>query len=360
MRVRAVVLFIGVIVGAASNLAAPGVASASSVKLLPADGSFVSYAGAVYSVAGHGLVRVHSWDSFGGPRPVTRLSRKQFDDAPEASDGAFIRSLPDRRVYELIAGAPVFVSSWAAVGGVHAYADVDGLTVAAALAGRDLSTRGSLAGHITDGTRVLPRFVRTADGRVYSLAGGAPIYVSSWAVYSGRRPTLPIDAAAIAHAGSGAWTVVRRYPADFTQLAAIGRPGQQVTTFVVSGGAPVYVPTTKNMAEGFLDMVRVDARAIELAGGPAPYDRLRAQPADGHFLIGAISFDVQHLQGESKTYWTAGGAAIPVRNDADCASVPGFATSRADTDDSAIQKAGTGGVYNHLAPVPADPPATPC
>ena len=320
----------------------------------------MSYAGTAYSVAGRTLVRVHTWDSLGGPRPVTRLSTAQFD-APEGnSDGAFIRSLPDGRIYELIGRAPVYVSSWAAVGGVKRYADVDHLTVSAALAGHDLATRGSLSPTIEDEYGVLPTFVRTADGAVYSLAGGAPLYVSSWAVFSGPRPTVPIDAAAITHAGTGEWTVLRRYPADSTQLEAISRPGQPVGLYVVSGGAPVYVPTTKNMPEGITNSVRVDARSVDLAGGPAPYDRLRARPADGHFLIGWISFDVQRLQGESTTYWTAGGAAIPVKNADNCVTVPGYRQLLAATDNSAIVKAGTGGVYDHLAAEPNDPPATPC
>src|SRR5664280_2013964 len=47
-------------------------------------------------------------------------------------------------------------------------------------------------------------FVSTSPrGEVYRIAGGAPLYVSNWAVFGGAQPTTTVDAGDIDNAGAG-------------------------------------------------------------------------------------------------------------------------------------------------------------
>jgi len=99
---------------------------------------------------------------------------------------------------------------------------------------------------------------------------------------------------------------------------------------------------------------REAASAVRVrAGGRAPFDHLRAQPADGTYLAAFHDANTQMLEFPVTTYWVSGGAAIPIVGNKPCP--PG---QTAYIDKIAVDKAGTGGVWNHLAkpPVPAPTP----
>jgi hypothetical protein len=146
------------------------------------------------------------------------------------------------------------------------------------------------AGSGTDGS-----FVRTPDGSVYVLAGGAPLHVGSC---SGLPDACvhPADVPDI--------SAYRPYPTDGTLLAGGG------SVWRVAGGAPLRVgacPSTSECAAA----VPIDPAAV--AGG----DHLRSRPIDGVLL---------RVPG-GNGFRTAGGAPLLVGPCAACASAIDVAQS---------------------------------
>jgi hypothetical protein len=71
-----------------------------------------------------------------------------------------------------------------------------------------------------DGTFV----VGAQRGEVYEIAGGAPVYVSTWAAFGGAQATMTVDQNAIDKAGSGgAWNHLSYRPADGTFVVGAQR-----------------------------------------------------------------------------------------------------------------------------------------
>ncbi len=326
--------------------------SSGHAASLPSQGSFVIGEGRVWEVAGCALLYVSSWTPFGGGHPITAISTADFLAAVgnKIADGVFIRTLQDGRVYRTVGGAPVYVSTWAAFGGPQASVPIDGADLSHAGLGFPWFAVSSSPSSLT------PQFVRTQVGRVYEIAHGTPLYVTSWASLGGPRPTVLVDETAIDRAGDpGPWRFLHRYLADGDFLEAIFFPGDIVEMYVIAGGAPIYLPTLANLPA--VDVViKISHDTVARAGSGVQYDHLRAQPVDGTFLYGVygstggpgIPSPLFH------TYWTSGGAAVPVTNAASC---PGGGVA---IEDEAVVKAGTGGRYDHLAALPAHPPTPPC
>ncbi|MEO7746644.1 MAG: hypothetical protein ABIV05_10515 [Actinomycetota bacterium] len=336
------------------------VPTAGASVRLPPDGSFVRARNRVWRLVGGALVYVPSWAPYGGVHRTVALTSAQYSAVSRSRirDGELINTLQDHAVYRMVGGAPIYVSSWTAVGGVQPTIGIDAANLRHAGEGFPWGAITAFPVlRLTDrGFR--PSFVRSgSDGRVYALVGGAPLYVTSWAVYGGRQPTVTIDAAAITHAGRGRWRFLRWYPVLSTpneQLAARARPGAPTHSFAVAGGAPVYVPSTNNFPEP-VDQIVVDPTTVTRAGGRAPFDHLRARPADGTFLLAFHDADVQTLDFPTTVYWVRGGAAIPVVGNRPCSG-----GEPAWIDRIAVDKAGTGGVWNHLAKPPVPAPTPPC
>lgn len=116
--------------------------------------------------------------------------------------------------------------------------------------------------------------------------------------------------------------------------------------FVMAGGAPIYVSNFEDIG-GARGSISVDQTAIDDAGSGGVFNHMRAQPA-GHTLI--ESFGTGHI------FVIAGGAPLEVSNLANIGSPTQTPTF---VDQVALDKAGTGGFYNHLKKLPSPPPA-PC
>jgi len=161
------------------------------------DGDFIcdSDSGAVYRMAGGAPVYVSTWSAFGGPQACRVMSGAEISRLPMyPADGTFLRGTSTGAVYRIGGGAPVYVSTWAAFGGVQPATNVDEAAI-------DLAGSGwysHLLYRPADGT-----FVRgSTTGAVYRMAGGAPVYVSTWAAFGGVQPATTIDEAAIDLIGS--------------------------------------------------------------------------------------------------------------------------------------------------------------
>lgn len=109
-------------------------------------------------------------------------------------------------------------------------------------------------------------FVRH-EGQVYRIAGGAPVLVTSWRDIGGRERARRVAA--------DEFDLLAVQPADGTFLRTPARPVGRSETYVIAGGAPVYVPRGTLRVR---DAVTVPQAVIDGAGELGP---LNDQPADG-------------------------------------------------------------------------------
>jgi putative cell wall-binding protein len=72
-------------------------------------------------------------------------------------------------------------------------------------------------------------------GDIYRIVGGAPVVISSWDPFGGVQETIPLTEAQ--------WKTLRSYPADGTRIRAM--PGGR--NYVMAGGAPIYITTYDNL-----------------------------------------------------------------------------------------------------------------
>jgi surface antigen len=234
------------------------------------------------------------------------------------TDGAFVVSQDNGRVYRIVGGAPIYVSNWAVYGGAQPTTPMSQASIDA------------LPRYPADGT-----FVTGSAGYVYRVAGGAPVYVGSWNAVGGPQPSLLVDQASIENAGGGApWDHLRMYPADGTFVDGAG------TVFRFAGGAPIAVSDWKTVG-GIQPYTVVDTAALANGGLGAPWNHVRAVPADGTFIRGSADGAIYRVVGGAPVYvstWDAVGgpqAAVGV-------------------DQGAIANAGGGGAWSHLRNYPSD------
>jgi GH25 family lysozyme M1 (1,4-beta-N-acetylmuramidase) len=177
--------------------------------------------------------------------------------------------------------------------------------------------------------------VAAQRGEVYIVAGGAPIYTSTIDPIPAGKPWTWVDVKAIDQAGGhGVWSHLKAVPADGTVV--VGQ--QRGEVYIVAGGAPIY--TTSLAPIGSKSWTVIDVKAIDQAGQARQWSHLANLPADGTVLVG---------QQRGEVYIAAGGAPIytsttsPIADDA----------RWTDVDSAALDSAGTGRV-NHLRARPAD------
>lgn len=177
-----------------------------------------------------------------------------------ARDGVFLRIRSTGRVYRVAGRSPIRVTSWAPFGGPQPVVTLD------TFEGQGLRHRP------LDGT-----FITGAPGgRVYRIAGGAPVHVSSWTPFGGPQPSVVIDQWAIDHPTTltphspDGWGKLGLHPVDGTVLLAAGTHDHHL---VRDGGplpmTPSWVWTSPPTP------VAVDPKAIASAGGAAPWNNLR-------------------------------------------------------------------------------------
>lgn len=197
------------------------------------DGEFVVENGYVYRVVGGAPLYVSSFDVFGGEPPLRRIQRNELLALRATpKDGTVVHGATSGRVFVFAGGAPQYVSSWNRIGGVQSTAAVDDFAL----------DHPAEASHLTavrpvpaDGTMLVG-----TSGRVFVVAGGAPQYVSSFAAVGGQRPFTRVDDWVFENAGGAAHArFILRFPADGTAL----RGGRSGRVFIVAGGAPLYVKT---------------------------------------------------------------------------------------------------------------------
>ena len=174
----------------------------------PPNGTFVRGRedGAVYRLVGGAPLWVSTWTAFGGTRATHLMSTATIASLPRyPKNGTYLRGAQRREMYVVAGGAPVFVSAWANVGGLHAYTTVDQNAI-------DRAGSGGRYNHLSyrpvDGS-----YLRgTTSKRVYQMKGGVAYLVRSWTQVGGTKPTTAVDQVAIDKAGTTSpirWTHIR-------------------------------------------------------------------------------------------------------------------------------------------------------
>src|SRR5579862_9951601 len=218
---------------------------------VPADGTFVSYQGNVYRMAGGAPLYVSNWAVFGGPQPTVALSAAQWNSLrPYPADGTLISTTQDGRVYRIAGGAPLYVSTWNAVGGPQPSVAVDQWDV-----DNTSDAHAHLRQYPADGT-----FINTFASHVYRFAGGAPFLVSSWSIFGGTQPSTTVDQWDVDNRFDP-HTHVRPAPADGTIVE--GLPSASYWSF--SSG--YRSPTSANGSDTTVDDVGLAAYPQTSTGG---------------------------------------------------------------------------------------------
>ena len=247
------------------------------------DGSFVNdtSTGAVYRIAGGAPIYVSTWNAVGGPKATTPIDHAKLLSLPAYPANGTLVSTNTGGVYKIAGGAPIYVSDWNAIGGQQATIGIDQWSV---------NNAGSIDSHLlalpANGT-----LVSTNTGGVYKIAGGAPIYVSDWNAIGGQQATVGIDQWSVNNAGIPD-THLRPFPAEGT-LVNTNTGG----VYKIAGGAPIYVSNWSAIG-GQQATVGIDQWSVNNAGIQDTH--MRAFPVDGTFLetnTGAV-------------YRVAGGAPI--------------------------------------------------
>jgi surface antigen len=196
----------------------------------PGEGSFVSHNGFVYRIAGGAPIYVSNWTSVGGPQQARTLSDTEFAALPQFPRDGTLLGASDGGVYIAAGGAPLYLSNWAAIGGPKPSIGIDGAAVSHA---GDGVPWDHLRSYPADGT-----LLGASDGRVYIAAGGAPLWLSNWAAIGGPKPSVAIDRWDVENTADP-HAHLRLYPADGTFIRSTGTG----RVYRVAGGAPIYVST---------------------------------------------------------------------------------------------------------------------
>jgi hypothetical protein len=147
-------------------------------------------------------------------------------------------------------------------------------------------------------------FVRVVEsGEVYHIAGGAPLYISSFAPFGGPQPTQSITASHLA--------TLRAVPANGTYL----RDLDNGRVYSVDFGAPIYVAGWASVG-GAQPTIGVTDSTIANAGVAGRWSHLLAVPTDG-FLRDVVSGAVYRVASGHPYYvpsWAPYGGAQPWAN----------------------------------------------
>jgi surface antigen len=156
-------------------------------------------------------------------------------------------------------------------------------------------------------------------GQVYRMAGGAPIYVTSWAKF-GKTPAGLVSAKQ--------WAALRKTPLDGTFLS--GATSKYVYRIV--GGAPIYIGNWASVG-GQKPVVVIPDASITGAAGPVSasyYSHLNFYPTGtNEFVVASPS---------KKIYQITGNTAVPVTT---LAAVGGKTPPTVQIGDDAIALAGS-------------------
>ncbi len=180
---------------------------------------------------------------------------------------------------------------------------------------------------LTNGT-----FLRTTDNNeVYRIAGGAPIYVNTWAPYGHLEPTVSISRTQL--------NAMRFWPADNTFIRSSASTTSHGQVYRVAGHAPIYVSTWAAYGGKIQPTILIPQGAVDNAGAGGIWSHLAKTPADGSLIRGGQTGRVYRMTAGAPYYVIAWDTINP----------HGIALPSVSVDQGAIDHAGQTGVWSHLA-----------
>jgi hypothetical protein len=259
----------------------------------PGNGSFVQVSGssAIYEIAGGAPLYVSSWSAVGGSQPYTVISQAQFDSLNSVpANGTFIRDEASGQIWVVAGGAPLYVAGCGNLNGCAGAVNIDVW---------DVQNAGNPASHLNpvpaNGT-----FIRDpASGQIWIVAGGAPLAVASCANLNGCPNPVNIDPYAV-----NALDHLNAVPANGTFV--------QATTgniYRIAGGTPFAV-SSWSVFGGQQPFVMIDEWDIDNITNPAAH--LNQTPADGTVVEGLPSDSYWLFTGGYRSPTSADSAATTV------------------------------------------------
>lgn len=207
------------------------------------DGTFVSYEGKVYRLAGGAPLYVHSWTAFGGAQPTIPLVATQWKALnPVPANGTFIRATATGKVYRIAGGAPIYVPNWSAFGGPQPTITVDRW---------DILNISSAAAHL----RSVPANGTVVEG----LPSG-----HYWLFNSGMRALTAASATALGVSDGGLTSFLESPTASRVSLSGITKRESKLRFTVTAGtNAPALKAFEVELPAG----MRFVRSALSLADG---------------------------------------------------------------------------------------------
>ena len=235
-----------------------------------ANGSFVANpSGHVYQIVGGAPLTVTAWAAVGGQQAVTQIAQSTIDNLPKyPANGTYISDYATSKVYEVVGGAPMQITAWSSVGGSHPVLAID-----------DWNMTNTLQAYPSDGMYVSDY----ATSNVYITVGGALMQITDWSHVGGSRPVAVLDDWAVTHQ-------FRAYPANGSFIADYATS----KVYQVIGSSPLLV-TAWSAIGGQRPVTFVDDWAV--------LNRLKPYPDDGMYLADYATNNV---------YITAGGAPLQI------------------------------------------------
>jgi len=295
------------------------------------NGSFVQVSGssAVYELAGGAPLYVSSWTAVGGSQPVTMISQQQFDSLNAVpSNGTVLNASGGGGVFIVAGGAPLYLSSYSAIPSAQ--------NAGVAIDDWDIENAGTNgASHLNSVPSNGTVLNASGGGGVFIVAGGAPLYLSSYsAVPSAQNAGVAIDDWDIENAGTNGASHLNSVPSNGTFLnTSTGH------VYRVAGGAPFAV-STWSIFGGEQPCVTIDEWDIDNIANPAAH--MNAVPENGTIVEGLPSDSYWSFTGGQRSPTSASSSATTV-DDVGLAAFPEAPTAgTAGTGITAPSTPGTG------------------
>jgi hypothetical protein len=255
----------------------------------PPNGTFVSYQGNVYRIAGGAPLYINSWTPFGGPQPTEPLSAAQWATLRQFPlDGTTVSTADTGGIFKIAGGAPLWLNSCQA--GCGSPIEVEQYSINSN--GTYPGGTPHLLAYPADGTTL-----STADtGGVFKIAGGAPLWLNSCA--PGCGSPIEVMQYTINSDGTDPWGPdnLNAVPVDGTTIASVDTGG----VFKIAGGAPLYL---NSCVAGCGNPVVVDQTTINSdAMDPWGRNSLNSVPSNREFLQAAENGGLYRVAGGAPIY----------------------------------------------------------
>jgi hypothetical protein len=282
---------------------------------------FIQYGGNVYRVVGGAPLYISSFSAVAGATNYTSISQSDWVKLNRyPKDGTVVVTQVNgvsKEAFIFAGGAPLYIGSYSNIATPSTKTFVDQAAILNAGSVGNVTNAGindapysHARAYPADGT-VVVTMVNGATSEAFKFAGGAPLYISSWANIGGQGNYTIVDKVAITNTtGTYPYNHVRAYPADGAVVVTMAN-GATYEAFKFAGGAPLYISDWANVGGQGLYTI-IDKVAITNMTGVYPYNRTRIYPADGTILRSGSAGSYYSVQAGVPTATSLSSNAIVV------------------------------------------------